>query len=124
MNNNYTGQKWPGFKQRDLDHAKKLDDVKLIIKDYRLKNTSTLTQYSCVHTNELYNDISGKPDDVRIIGTQRQIFLYYCYMFDVHGWDDQDSWLIEEEDLGEGKLDFYKQLYEKNNFEAVAIQLR
>ena len=96
------------------------DNNKVIAEDWWLKpmmRSSSVWSHHKGHSGGYISDFKTVGQDVRIIGTKKQIYDLFCKMLNEEGWQIKDSW---EADMKEE----YVTLYKENNKKAVIINLR
>tara|TARA_R100000005_G_C4992093_1_gene199336 strand:- start:135 stop:518 length:384 start_codon:yes stop_codon:yes gene_type:complete len=108
--------------EEDLKVASTMDDTKVIAHDWVLKGgVSSRTVYD-PSLRQHYADLDFRyTSDVRVIGTRRQLYLFFCQQLCCYAWQQQDSY---DYDLDNSeKRDYYLKLYEENNFEPIALNI-
>jgi len=106
----------------DLKVASTMDDTKVIAHDWILKGgVSTRTVYDPL-LRQNYMDLDfRRTSEVRVIGTRRQLYLFFCQQLCCYAWQQRDSY---DYDLDNSeKRDYYLKLYEENNFEPIALNI-
>ena len=96
-----------------------MSNNKIIAEDWWLKPMMRSSSVWCSQkgrTGGYISDFKTVGQDVRIVGTKKQIYDLFCKMLDEKGWQIKDSW---EADMKEE----YVNLYKENNKEAVIISL-
>ena len=106
----------------DLNVASTMDDTKVIAHDWVLKGGVEAKTVYDPSLRQHYSDLNFRyTSDVRVIGTRRQLYLFFCQQLCCYAWQQQDSY---DYDLDNSeKRDWYLQLYEENNFEPIAINI-
>lgn len=98
---------------------KPLNNTKVIAEDWWLKPTLIPSAVWSHHKNKAGGYISDYKSigrDVRVVGTELQIYNLFCKMSDQNGWQIKDEWKTEVKDN-------YLSLYIKNNLKPLIINL-
>ena len=111
-------------KERVLEEAKNMDDVYLIIKDWEMKTSIETKVFRDHITNDQYVDYGTvRSTSLRLIGTERQLYLFFCYKLETEAWELRDTYEVDWDEFAQSKQDWYKRLYLKNRREPVVIKL-
>ena len=95
------------------------DNNKVIAEDWWLKpmmRSSSVWSHQKGHSGGYISDFKTVGQDVRIIGTKKQIYDLFCKMLNEEGWQIKDSWKADMKEE-------YVSLYKENNKKAVIISL-
>tara|TARA_R100001126_G_scaffold40406_1_gene22650 strand:+ start:183 stop:509 length:327 start_codon:yes stop_codon:yes gene_type:complete len=74
---------------------KPLDNKKIKVVDWLLKPTLQASSSYCYDLKKGFADYKKVSDCVRVVGTELQLYNLFCYMLHNHGWQQQDSWIVE-----------------------------
>ena len=99
---------------------KHLDDIKVIAEDWWLKPMMQPSSVWCQEVGskgQYIGDYKNVGRDVRIVGTELQIYNLFCKMLDEEGCQIKDSW---DADVKDKHLDLYKE----NNNNPIIINLK
>ena len=98
---------------------KPLNNTVIIAEDWWLKTMLTKVHIWSHHkgrTGGYICDYKSIGRDVRVIGTELQLYNLFCKMSDQNGWQIKDEWKTEVKDK-------YLDLYVKNNLKPLIINL-
>ena len=95
---------------------KPLDNTKVIAEDWWLKPMMQKASVFCYNQDKYIEDYKSTNQDVRVVGTELQIYNLFCKMLDKHGWQIKDNWAAE---LKEEYIDWYNH----NNCEPLILNL-
>ena len=98
---------------------KPLNNTVIIAEDWWLKPMLVERSVWSHHKNKAGGYISDYKSigrDVRVIGTELQLYNLFCKMSDEKGWQIKDEWKTEVTDI-------YLSLYIKNNLKPLIINL-
>jgi hypothetical protein len=98
---------------------KPLNNTKVIAEDWWLKpmlTSSSVWSHNKGRTGGYIADYKKTGRDVRVIGTELQLYNLFCKMSDENGWQIKDEWSTEVKDN-------YLSLYIKNNLNPLIINL-
>ena len=99
---------------------KPLNNTKIIAEDWWLKPMLTSGAVWSHHkgiTGGYISDYKSTGRDVRVVGTELQLYNLFCKMSDQNGWQIKDEWKTEVTDI-------YLSLYVKNNLKPLIINLK
>ena len=99
---------------------KPLNNTKVIAEDWWLKPMLTKDHVWSHHkdnTGGYVCDYKSISRDVRVVGTELQLYNLFCKMSDEKGWQIKDEWKTEVKDK-------YLGLYIKNNLKPLIINLK
>ena len=98
---------------------KPLNNTKVTAEDWWLKPMLTSGAVWSHHkgiTGGYISDYKSTGRDVRVVGTELQLYNLFCKMSDQNGWQIKDEWQTEVKDN-------YLSLYIKNNLKPLIINL-
>ena len=95
---------------------KPLNNTKVIAEDWWLKPMLTSSSVFCYDKGSNISDYKKVGRDVRVVGTELQLYNLFCKMSDQNGWQIKDEWKTEV-------TDNYLSLYIKNNLKPIIINL-
>ena len=96
-----------------------MSNPKIIAEDWSLKpmmRSSSVWSHHKGYSGGYISDFKTVGQDVRIIGTKKQIYDLFCKMLNEEGWQIKDSWKADMKEE-------YVSLYKENNKKAVIISL-
>ena len=99
---------------------KPLNNTVIIAEDWWLKPMLTSGAVWSHHkgiTGGYISDYKSTGRDVRVVGTELQLYNLFCKMSDQNGWQIKDEWKTEVTDI-------YLSLYVKNNLKTLIINLK
>ena len=99
---------------------KPLNNTKIIAEDWWLKPMLTKDHVWSHHKDNIGGyvcDYKSIGRDVRVVGTELQLYNLFCKMSDEKGWQIKDEWKTEVKDK-------YLSLYIKNNLKPLIINLK
>ena len=118
--------------------SKTLDDKKIIIEDWVLKKMPVAASVRCyepVADGRYYSDFKDVNQQFRLIGTEKQLYAFFCKQLDEKGWQIQDSydfkpeskdseWYSKKENIWiRKKIKEYKKLYKERNKEVILLDI-
>ena len=98
---------------------KPLNNTKVIAQDWWLKPMLVSSAVWCSESGSkgrYVSDYKKVGRDVRVVGTELQLYNLFCKMSDEKGWQVKDEWSTEVKDQ-------YLELYIKNNLKPLIINL-
>jgi hypothetical protein len=95
---------------------KPLDNKIIIAEDWWLKPMLIESSVFCYDKGSNIADYKSVERDVRVIGTELQLYNLFCKMSDEKGWQIKDEWKAEVKDR-------YLDLYMKNSLQPIIINL-
>tara|TARA_R110000744_G_scaffold42306_1_gene95674 strand:- start:100 stop:483 length:384 start_codon:yes stop_codon:yes gene_type:complete len=99
---------------------KPLNNTVIIAEDWWLKpmlTSSPVWSHNKGRTGGYISDYKSIGRDVRVVGTELQLYNLFCKMSDQNGWQIKDEWKTEVKDN-------YLSLYIKNNLKPIIINLK
>ena len=107
---------------------KPLNNTKIIAEDWWLKPMMMPSAVWCQEAGSrgrYISDYKKVGRDVRVVGTQLQIYNLFCKMSDQNGWQIKDEWKFDLNNLIDKDLKSkYLHLYMKNNLRPIIINLK
>jgi predicted oxidoreductase (fatty acid repression mutant protein) len=95
---------------------KPLNNTKILAEDWWLKPMLTESSVFCYEKGSNIADYKSIGRDVRVVGTELQLYNLFCKMSDEKGWQIKDEWKAEVKDR-------YLDLYVKNSLQPIIINL-
>ena len=95
---------------------KPLNNTKILAEDWWLKPMLIKSSVFCYDKGSNISDFKKVGRDVRVVGTELQLYNLFCKMSDEKGWQVKDEWSTEVKDQ-------YLELYIKNNLKPLIINL-
>ena len=95
---------------------KPLNNTVVIAEDWWLKPMLTESSVFCYDKGSNIADYKSIGRDIRVVGTELQLYNLFCKMSDEKGWQIKDEWATEVKDN-------YLSLYIKNNLNPLIINL-
>ena len=95
---------------------KPLNNTVILAQDWLLKPMLVESAVFCYDKNSDISDYKSVGRDVRVIGTELQLYNLFCKMSDQNGWQIKDEWSAEVKKE-------YLNLYIKNNLKPLIINL-
>ena len=95
---------------------KPLNNTKVIAEDWWLKPMLVESSVFCYAKSSNISDYKSIGRDVRVVGTELQLYNLFCKMSDEKGWQVKDEWQTEVKEQ-------YLDLYIKNNRKPLIINL-
>ena len=95
---------------------KPLNNTKILAEDWWLKPMLVESSVFCYDKGSNISDFKKVGRDVRVIGTELQLYNLFCKMSDEKGWQVKDEWETEVKDQ-------YLDLYMKNSLQPIIINL-
>ena len=95
---------------------KPLNNTKILAQDWWLKPMLIKNSVFCYDKGCNVIDYKSVGRDVRVIGTELQLYNLFCKMSDQNGWQIKDEWEAEVKDK-------HLDLYIKNNLKPLIINL-
>jgi hypothetical protein len=95
---------------------KPLDNTKIFTEDWWLKPMMQSSSVFCYDKGSNIADFKKVGRDVRVIGTELQLYNLFCKMSDEKGWQVKDSWDAKMKPE-------YLDLYKNNNNNPLIINL-
>jgi predicted oxidoreductase (fatty acid repression mutant protein) len=95
---------------------KPLNNTKILAEDWWLKPMLVESSVFCYDKGSNISDYKSVGRDVRVIGTELQLYNLFCKMSDEKGWQIKDEWKTEVKDQ-------YLDLYMKNSLQPIIINL-
>jgi hypothetical protein len=95
---------------------KPLNNTVIIAEDWWLKPMLVESSVFCYDKHSNISDYKSIGRDVRVVGTELQLYNLFCKMSDQNGWQIKDEWQTEVKDN-------YLSLYIKNNLKPLIINL-
>ena len=95
---------------------KPLNNTVVIAEDWWLKPMLTESSVFCYDKGSNIADYKSIGRDIRVVGTELQLYNLFCKMSDEKGWQIKDEWATEVKDN-------YLSLYIKNNLKPLIINL-
>ena len=95
---------------------KPLNNTKILAQDWWLKPMLVKNSVFCYDKDSNIIDYKKVSQDVRVVGTELQLYNLFCKMSDQNGWQIKDEWKTEV-------TDNYLSLYIKNNLKPIIINL-
>ena len=98
---------------------KPLNNTKILAEDWWLKPMMQSSSVWCQEAGSkgrYISDYKSVGRDVRVIGTELQLYNLFCKMSDEKGWQIKDEWEVKITDK-------HSDLYMKNNLEPIIINL-
>jgi hypothetical protein len=95
---------------------KPLDNKIIIAEDWWLKPMLIESSVFCYDKDSNIADYKSVGRDVRVVGTELQLYNLFCKMSDEKGWQIKDEWKTEVKDR-------YLDLYMKNSLQPIIINL-
>ena len=96
---------------------KPLNNTKILAEDWWLKPMLTESSVFCYDKGSNIADYKSIGRDVRVVGTELQLYNLFCKMSDEKGWQIKDEWKAEVKDR-------YLDLYVKNSLQPIIINLK
>ena len=96
---------------------KPLNNTKILVEDWWLKPMLVESSVFCYDKGSNISDYKRIGRDVRVVGTELQLYNLFCKMSDEKGWQIKDEWKAEVKDN-------YLSLYIKNNLKPLIINLK
>ena len=96
---------------------KPLNNTKILAEDWWLKPMLVESSVFCYDKGSNISDYKSVGRDVRVIGTELQLYNLFCKMSDEKGWQVKDEWQTEVKEQ-------YLDLYIKNNRKPIIINLK
>ena len=96
---------------------KPLNNTVVIAEDWWLKPMLTESSVFCYDKGSNISDYKSVGRDVRVVGTELQLYNLFCKMSDEKGWQIKDEWQTEVKEQ-------YLDLYIKNNRKPIIINLK
>ena len=96
---------------------KPLNNTKIIAEDWWLKPMLVESSVFCYDKGSNVADYKSIGRDVRVVGTELQLYNLFCKMSDEKGWQIKDEWQTEVKEQ-------YLDLYIKNNRKPIIINLK
>ena len=96
---------------------KPLNNTKILAEDWWLKPMLTESSVFCYEKGSNIADYKSIGRDVRVVGTELQLYNLFCKMSDEKGWQIKDEWKAEVKDR-------YLDLYVKNSLQPIIINLK
>ena len=94
----------------------KEDNTKILAEDWWLKPMLVESSVFCYDKGSNISDFKKVGRDVRVVGTELQLYNLFCKMSDEKGWQVKDEWQTEVKDQ-------YLDLYMKNSLQPIIINL-
>ena len=95
---------------------KPVDNTKIIAEDWWLKPMMIESSVFCFDKGSNIADYKSVGRDVRVVGTELQLYNLFCKMSDEKGWQIKDEWKAEVKKR-------YLDLYINNNNKPIIINL-
>jgi hypothetical protein len=95
---------------------KPLNNTKILAEDWWLKPMLVESSVFCYDKGSNISDFKKVGRDVRVVGTELQLYNLFCKMSDEKGWQVKDEWQTEVKDQ-------YLDLYMKNSLRPIIINL-
>ena len=95
---------------------KPLNNTKILAEDWWLKPMLVESSVFCYDKGSNISDYKRIGRDVRVVGTELQLYNLFCKMSDEKGWQIKDEWEAEVKKE-------YLDLYIKNNLKPLIINL-
>ena len=96
---------------------KPLNNTKILAEDWWLKPMLVESSVFCYDKGSNVADYKSIGRDVRVVGTELQLYNLFCKMSDEKGWQIKDEWKAEVKDR-------YLDLYVKNSLQPIIINLK
>jgi len=96
---------------------KPLNNTKILAEDWWLKPMLVESSVFCYDKGSNISDFKKVGRDVRVIGTELQLYNLFCKMSNEKGWQIKDEWKTEVKDQ-------YLDLYMKNSLQPIIINLK
>ena len=96
---------------------KPLNNTVIIAEDWWLKPMLVESSVFCYDKRSNISDYKSIGRDVRVVGTELQLYNLFCKMSDENGWQIKDEWQTEVKNK-------YLDLYMKNNLQPIIINLK
>ena len=96
---------------------KPLNNTKILAEDWWLKPMLVESSVFCYDKGSNISDFKKVGRDVRVVGTELQLYNLFCKMSDEKGWQVKDEWKTEVKEQ-------YLDLYMKNSLRPIIINLK